>query len=183
MAAANQAHSVVEPTSLAKSFAAAVVVAYALLTMLPLAWIFATAFKSGPDSIAYPPKAVFTPSAEGFCNLFNTRSRQTDEYIASLPPAATACDRLARESNMVLVRPSNYQPRFVNSLIIAFGSTALSVAAGRDGGLRVLALPCAAEGRPDVLHPVHAHDAADRGGDPDLPDVPGTRACRTRGWA
>jgi len=130
MAAVNQAHSVVEPSSLAKSFAAAVVVAYAVLTMLPLAWIFATAFKSGPDSIAYPPKAVFTPSAEGFCNLFNTRSRQTAEYIASLPPAASACDQLARESKMVLVGPSNYKPRFVNSLIIAFGSTALSVLLG-----------------------------------------------------
>ena len=59
--------------------------------MIPLAWIVLTGIKSPPDSIAYPPKLVFTPSLEGYCNLFTTRSRQTPEYIASLPPAATAC--------------------------------------------------------------------------------------------
>ena len=79
-----QAHSVVAPSPRAQWIAGTIVVLYALLTMVPLAWIFLTAFKSGPDSISYPPKLVFTPSAEGFCNLFNTRSRQTDEYLASL---------------------------------------------------------------------------------------------------
>jgi multiple sugar transport system permease protein len=125
-----QAHSVVEPSARAQWIAGAIVALYAVLTMVPLAWIFLTAFKSGPDSISYPPKLVFTPSAEGFCNLFHTRSRQTEEYIASLPPAATVCDRQARAGNMVLVGPSNYMPRFINSLVIAFGSTALSVALG-----------------------------------------------------
>jgi multiple sugar transport system permease protein len=124
------AHSVVEPSPWSRRLAAAVVIAYALLTMVPLAWIFLTAFKSGPDSISYPPKLVFAPSAEGFCNLFQTRSRQTEEYIASLPPATSTCDQLARENKMVLVGPSNFAPRFVNSLIIAFGSTALSVLLG-----------------------------------------------------
>jgi multiple sugar transport system ATP-binding protein len=124
------AHSVVEPSPWSRRLAALLVVGYALLTMVPLAWIFLTAIKSGPDSISYPPKLAFTPSAEGFCNLFQTRSRQTDEYIASLPPPTGTCDRLARAHNMVLVGPSNYAPRFVNSLIIAFGSTALSVLLG-----------------------------------------------------
>ena len=124
------AHSVVEPSTGARRFAAVIVIAYAVLTMIPLAWIFLTALKSGPDSIAYPPKVLFSPSSEGFCNLFNTRSRQTDEYIAQLPPVSSECDRLARESNMVLVGPSNYAPRFINSLIIAFGSTVLSVLLG-----------------------------------------------------
>ena len=124
------AHSVVEPSPWSRRLAALLVIGYALLTMVPLAWIFLTAIKTGPDSISYPPKVAFTPSAEGFCNLFQTRSRQTEEYIASLPPATGTCDRLAREHKMVLVGPSNYAPRFVNSLIIAFGSTALSVVLG-----------------------------------------------------
>jgi len=124
------AHSVVEPSASTRRFAAAVVIAYALLTMLPLAWIFLTAFKSGPDSIAYPPKVVFTPSAEGLCNLFTTRTRQTDEYIATLPPPATTCDKVSRANHMVIAGPSNYVPRFINSLVIAFGSTALSVLLG-----------------------------------------------------
>jgi multiple sugar transport system permease protein len=130
MSAATLAHSVVEPSRWSRRIAAVVVVAYALLTMIPLAWIFVTALKSGPDSIAYPPKMLFDPSAEGFCNLFTTRSRQSEEYIAKLPPATGVCDRLARQSNMVLVGASNFQPRFINSLIIAFGSTALSVLLG-----------------------------------------------------
>src|SRR5258706_16283854 len=117
----SHAHSVVEPSPRAKQVAGVLVVLYAVITMVPLAWIFLTGFKSGPDSIAYPPKIVFTPSTEGYCNLFTTRSRQTPEYIPQLPPAAGACD--ARANNMVVVGPSNYTPRFLNSLIIAFGST------------------------------------------------------------
>ena len=124
------AHSVVDPTPTAKRIAAWVVVLYALLTLIPLVWITLTSVKSPPDSISYPPKVVFEPSIEGFCNLFTTRSRQTDEYLQSLPPPANACERIARQNNMVVVSPSNYVPRFANSLIIAVGSTILSVALG-----------------------------------------------------
>ena len=79
-----------------KRFAGPVVVIYAVLSMVPLFWIFITSVKSGPDSIAYPPKVVFSPSLEGYCNLFTTQSRQTEEYIAQLPPPIGTCDRLAR---------------------------------------------------------------------------------------
>src|SRR5947207_2675279 len=126
----SHAHSVVQPTPLSKRVAGVLVVLYALITMVPLAWIFLTGFKSGPDSIAYPPKLVFTPSTEGYCNLFTTRSRQTPEYVAQLPPVAGVCDAHARANNMVVVGPSNFPPRFINSVIIAFGSTALSVVLG-----------------------------------------------------
>ncbi|MDP9138364.1 MAG: hypothetical protein M3N38_09315, partial [Pseudomonadota bacterium] len=84
------------PTPLSRRVAAALVIAYALLTMIPLVWIVATSFKTPPDSIAYPPKVVFTPSLEGYCNLFTTRSRQTPEYIAALPPAESECDSIVR---------------------------------------------------------------------------------------
>ena len=56
--------------------------------MMPLVWIFATGWKTPPDSISYPPKVVFEPSLEGYCNLFTTRTRQTAEYIAGAGPAA-----------------------------------------------------------------------------------------------
>jgi multiple sugar transport system permease protein len=130
MTAISQAHSVVQPSPLARRIAGVIVILYAAITMVPLAWIFLTGFKSGPDSIAYPPKVLFAPSAEGYCNLFTTRSRQTPEYIAQMPPSSGVCDTLARATNMVVVGSSNYLPRFVNSLIIAFGSTALSVVLG-----------------------------------------------------
>ena len=130
MTGISQAHSVVQPSPFSRRVAGVIVILYAAITMVPLAWIFLTGFKSGPDSIAYPPKVLFTPSEEGYCNLFTTRSRQTPEYIAQLPPASGACDALARTTNMVVVGSSNYLPRFANSLIIAFGSTALSIVLG-----------------------------------------------------
>src|SRR3954454_7438594 len=92
------AHSVVEPTSTSKRVAMVIVVLYALITLVPLACMLLTSIHSPPDSISYPPKVVFTPSIEGYCNLFTTRSRQTAEYIQSLPPAADACDESARRN-------------------------------------------------------------------------------------
>jgi multiple sugar transport system permease protein len=130
MSAATTAHSVVAPSPLAKRVAATLVIGYALLAMLPLVWIFLTGFKSPPDSISYPPKVVFQPTLEGYCNLFTTRSRQTPDYLATLPPPDGKCSEIARGRNMVIAGPSNYAPRFVNSLLIAFGSTFFAVVLG-----------------------------------------------------
>lgn len=124
------AHSVVEPTPTVKRIAGAIVILYALVTMVPLAWIFLTSIKSPPDSISYPPKVIFTPTIEGFCNLFTTRTRQTPDYIQSLPAPTSTCDEITRSRNMVIAGPSNYWPRFGNSLVIAFGSTFLAVSLG-----------------------------------------------------
>jgi ABC-type glycerol-3-phosphate transport system permease component len=57
---------VAEPSSRSKLVAASSS-SYALITMLPLVWIFLTGFKTPPDSIAYPPKILFEPSLEGYC--------------------------------------------------------------------------------------------------------------------
>jgi multiple sugar transport system permease protein len=124
------AYSVVEPTKTAKRISAFFVILYAVVTLLPLAWIFATGWKTPPDSISYPPKIVFDPSLEGYCNLFTTRTRQTDEYIQSLGAPTGKCDEVTRNREMVIAGPSNYAPRFINSIVIAFGSTFLAVALG-----------------------------------------------------
>jgi multiple sugar transport system permease protein len=124
------AHSVVAPSPRSKRIAGTIVVIYALVSMMPLVWIFLTSIKSPPDSISYPPKVLFQPTIEGYCNLFTRRSRQSAEYMATLPPPAGACDEIARAHNMVVAGPSNYAPRFVNSLVIAFGSTFCAVALG-----------------------------------------------------
>ena len=126
----NTAHSVVEPSATTKRIAGVIVVLYALITMVPLAWIFLTSIKSPPDSIAYPPRILFTPTLEGYCNLFSTRTRQTPDYIASLGAPKGTCDEVTRKRNMVIAGPSNFLPRFVNSLVIAFGSTFLAVFLG-----------------------------------------------------
>ena len=124
------AHSVVEPSRLAKRSAGFIVILYALISMAPLFWIFATGWKTPPDSISYPPKIVFDPSLEGYCNLFTTRTRQTADYIKGLGPPQGTCDEVTRRREMVIAGASNYAPRFINSLIIAFGSTFLAVTLG-----------------------------------------------------
>ncbi|MFK7992534.1 MAG: carbohydrate ABC transporter permease [Granulosicoccus sp.] len=126
----SSAHSVVEPSTTSKTVAGILVVLYATITMIPLVWIVMTSFKSPPDSISYPPKVVFEPTIEGYCNLFTTRSRQTREYVDSLGAPEGVCDEITRERQMVIVGESNYWPRFQNSLIIAFGSTILAVSLG-----------------------------------------------------
>lgn len=124
------AHSVVEPGPASRRIAATLVVLYAVISLIPLIWIGMTSMKTPPDSISYPPKLIFEPSLEGYCNLFTTRSRQTADYIRSLPPPQGRCEEIARARNMVVAGPSNYVPRFINSVIIAFGSTFCAVVLG-----------------------------------------------------
>src|SRR6185503_18637398 len=127
---ATEAHSVVAPTPWSKRVSAAIVIVYAIVTMVPLVWIVLTGFKTPPDSISYPPKVLFSPSLEGYVNVFTTRTRQTPEFMASLPPATAWYDKLVRSRNMVIAGPSNVVQRFTNSIIIAFGSTFLAVFLG-----------------------------------------------------
>jgi multiple sugar transport system permease protein len=130
MIAKATAHSVVEASGRTKVVAAGIVILYAIVTIVPLLWIVVTAFKSPSDSIAYPPKVIFQPSLEGYVNLFTIRSRQTPEFIATLPPAQTWYEKLVRSHDMVIAGPSKAVPRFLNSLIIGFGSTFLAVLLG-----------------------------------------------------
>jgi len=130
MSASTVAHSVVESSPRAKAIAGVLVVLYALISIAPLLWIGATAFKTPEDAIAYPPKMFFTPSLEGYVNLFTVRTRQTPEFLASLPPPKTWYERLVRSRNMVIAGPSKVVPRFINSIVIGFGSTFLAVLLG-----------------------------------------------------
>ena len=124
------ARSIVEPTATTKTVAGVIVVLYTLLSLIPIVWIVLTGFKSPPDAIAYPPEVVFKPTLEGYVNLFTTRTRQTPEYMASLPPPETWYDELVRARNMVIAGPSRFADRYMNSLIIGFGSTFLAVFLG-----------------------------------------------------
>ncbi|WP_054007077.1 carbohydrate ABC transporter permease [Cypionkella psychrotolerans] len=123
-------YSITEPSSRQKWIAGGLVIAYAILTLLPLAWIIATGFKTPADAIAYPPKVLFTPSLEGYVNLFTSRSRVTPEDLAALGPPSTWYDSIVRQYGMVITGASRYGERFLNSIIIGFGSTFLSVFLG-----------------------------------------------------
>ncbi len=129
-ASADNARSVVEPSTFSRWLAAVLVIVYALVALVPLVWIVLTGFKTPSDAIAYPPKVTFDASLEGYVNLFTNRSRQTPEYLASLPPAETWYEALVRKRNMVITGPSRFAGRYWNSLIIGFGSTFLAVFLG-----------------------------------------------------
>lgn len=124
------AHSVTEPSAASKWLAGILVGLYAVITLIPLLWIISTSFKSGPDSISYPPKVVFQPTLEGYVNLFTTQSRPSAEDLAKLPPPTTWYDKITRERGMIISGPSRYGQRFLNSVIIGFGSTFLSIFLG-----------------------------------------------------
>jgi multiple sugar transport system permease protein len=123
-------HSPLEPTPFAKWFAACAVITYALISLIPLAWIFLTSFKTPQDAIAYPPKIVAEQSLVGYVNLFTTRSRVSADELAALPPPATWYEKLVRDQQMILAGPSRFKDRYLNSLIIGFGSTLLSIVLG-----------------------------------------------------
>lgn len=123
-------YSVTEPSPRQKWTAGTLVVLYAVVTLLPLVWIVATGFKSPSDAIAYPPKLVFEPTLEGYVNLFTTRTRMTPETLKAAGPPQTWYERIVRQYGMVISGPSRYGERFVNSVIIGFGSTFLSVFLG-----------------------------------------------------
>src|SRR6202163_2762176 len=124
------AHSVVEASAVSRALSGTVVVLYALIAITPLLWIFLTSFKTPSDSVAYPPKVLSEPTVEGYCNLFTFHSRQDPDYIAHLPPPTGRCDRLARSRGMVIAGASKTPGRLVNSLVIGFGSTFLSIFLG-----------------------------------------------------
>ncbi len=119
-----------ESSPLVKGLAALVVIVYAVVAVLPLIWIGATAFKSQEDAIAYPPKVLFTPTLEGFVDLFTVQTRQPHEFIAKLPPATSWYEKIARDRDMVIAGPSRVVERFLNSLLIGFGSTILATFLG-----------------------------------------------------
>lgn len=123
-------YSITEPSSRQKWIAGCLVIGYALITLMPLAWIIATGFKTPSDAIAYPPKLLFSPSLEGYVNLLTTRSRLAPDDLAALGPPTTWYDTIVRRYDMVIQGPSKYGERFLNSIIIGFGSTFLSVFLG-----------------------------------------------------
>ena len=124
------ARSPAEASVFSRKLAALIIIVYTVVTLIPVTWILITGFKSVDKAISYPPEVFFKPSLEGYVNVFTQRTRQTKEYLESLPPPKTWYEKLVRSREMVIVGPSKYFGRFMNSLIIGFGATFLSVFLG-----------------------------------------------------
>ena len=88
--------SYLEPSSFSKKMAAAIIIVYAVITLIPISWMVMTSFKNVDSAISYPPEVLFEPSLEGYVNLFTNRSRQSQEYLDSLPPPKNWYEELVR---------------------------------------------------------------------------------------
>ena len=119
--------SPLEPSKASKRIAAFLISLYVAVTFIPMLLIVTTAFKTPSEAISYPPKMLFRPSLEGFVNLATQRTRQSKEYLKSLPPPKSWYERIVRKRQMVIAGPSRFFQRFGNSLIIGFSATFLSV--------------------------------------------------------
>ena len=122
--------SPMEPSGFSRKIAAFIIIVYTVVTLIPITWIVLTGFKSVDSAVSYPPEVIFEPSLEGYVNLFTARTRQSEEYLDSLPPPETWYEELVRRKEMVITGPSKFFSRYLNSMIIGFGATFLSIFLG-----------------------------------------------------
>ena len=125
------AHSVVEPGRRSKQIAAGIVIVYALDldAAARLDRSDQPEDAAGFDQLSAQDRLPADASRATATSSPRARGRRA-EYLAQLPPPSGTCEQIARDRNMVVVGASNYVPRFINSLIIAFGSTFCAVALG-----------------------------------------------------
>jgi len=131
-----------------------------------------------PDSIAYPPKILSEPSVDGYVTCLRRARGRRPSFWQACPRRRPGMRALVRSRNMVIGGPSKVVAALceldgdrvrLDFLAVCFGT----VAAYAFSRFRV---PLADD--LPVFHPVNTDDAADRGRDPDLPDVPAARADR-----
>ncbi len=52
--------SYLEPSSFSKKMAAAIIIVYAVITLIPISWMVMTSFKNVDSAISYPPGDMLT---------------------------------------------------------------------------------------------------------------------------
>jgi multiple sugar transport system permease protein len=111
---------------------ASVAVMLAVLTLIPVAWMGMTAFKTYPDAVASPPKVVFTPTIEGVISLLTRRHQLTEAQKAEYEQRGDLnwADKIMLKRGWAIDGQSDFVKRLRNSLIIAGTSTVLSVTLG-----------------------------------------------------
>ncbi|BCX04210.1 MAG: ABC transporter permease [Candidatus Roseilinea sp.] len=110
----------------------AVVVLYAVISLIPVFWMVTAAFKSRPDVVAIPPKVFFEPTIEGFISLLTKRVLLPPGMIEEYKQRTDLnfAERIMAERGQRITGPSQYGQRLLNSVIVASASTVLSVLLG-----------------------------------------------------
>jgi multiple sugar transport system permease protein len=116
-----------------KNLRAIVVVILALMALIPVVIMGLTSLKARADIVAVPPKLLFQPTLEGFVFLLTERSQLSKARQAEAEKNRENLglfDRIALDNGQVITGPSDFVMRLRNSLIIAGGSTIVSVVLG-----------------------------------------------------
>ena len=118
---------------LTRNLKAVLTVIIAIIVLIPVFWMAATAFKSRSDAVAAPPKVFFQPSMEGFIGLLTQRRQVTvaqglDDIKKD--PNLKWYDRVMLNKGQQIVGTSEYVGYLKNSAITAGTSTILSVVFG-----------------------------------------------------
>jgi multiple sugar transport system permease protein len=134
---------------LARSLKAILTVIIAILVLIPVFWMAATAFKSRADAVAAPPKVFFQPSMEGFIGLLTQRRQVTvaqglDELKKD--PDLKWYERVMLNKGQQIVGTSEYVGYLKNSAITAGTSTILSVVFGLFAAYAFSRFPVAGKG-------------------------------------
>lgn len=103
-----------------------------IVFLIPVVWMMMTAFKPRDAIISVPPKVVFQPSLEGFVGLLTQRSTLTKMQMERYKQRTDLSwmDKIALDRGLAIIGPSKYRDRLINSVIISFASTVLSVGLG-----------------------------------------------------
>jgi multiple sugar transport system permease protein len=102
------------------------------IMLIPVIWMGMTAFKSLPDAVSVPPKVFFTPTLEGFVNLFTQRRQLNETEVVAYRERTDLnwADQIVLVRQQAIIGQSQFAEQLTNSLIIAGVSTFFSVVFG-----------------------------------------------------
>jgi multiple sugar transport system permease protein len=107
-----------------------VVVVIAFILLIPVFAMAVTAFKSRSVVVSVPPQLLFEPSLEGVVFLLTERSQVSGDALAEAEAQRDEMglfERVALDNGQRVQGPSDFVKRLRNSLIIAGGSTVVTV--------------------------------------------------------
>ncbi len=110
-----------------------IIIAVVFVYMVPLFYILSTSFKSWSDVQQVPPTITFKPSIGAYIRVFTARvvypigGEPTEEEVAQMK----WYERIVyEETGERIVRVGDFPRRYINSVIIALGSTTLTIILG-----------------------------------------------------
>ena len=116
-----------------RTLRAIVVIALAIIGLIPIFVMTTTAFKTRSDVVSVPPKVLFQPTLEGFVYLLTERALLPPARLKEAQANPTQLDwmeQIALDNGQKITGPSKYVERLWNSVIIAGLSTLFSVVLG-----------------------------------------------------